>query len=711
MTIDVSLRLRLQNQLSKDAKVAERDLKELGDEARKLGNANGADRLGREIRDIGREASRAERPIQALDRQARRLNVVSTDKTQKEIRAVGVAANKTHGDLSKLHSKLRQVGGTDVAKLDQINGAAGRIGGALGLIGATASGAFAGLLAFASVDNIVRGLEQLSAKFRDLNRDVASVAVTAEMRTPEAIAQISASNERLAMRYGYGQKAVNDSRQVYAAAGIDLSSQENILDPTLKAAKAGDSSGETIASAVVSAKQNMGVKDSEIPAALDMMAKGAKLGRFEVDAMAKNFPALGTMIAGTGREGLQGWAELVALSQVVRMGSGSQEEAATNLQNLLSKVTSKDTVKNFDEAGVSLPKLKARAEKEGKPYLTAVMDEVMRLTGGDQFKIGELFGDQQAGLALKPLLTNRETYESFLAQILNDSEGSVDKDYNFLKNLPKERADRRAAALEATGTKIGEAYDRQITPLADRAVRLINPDYNRQRIIEEEPERLKETGEERLRIENEILRLRGMQREMGDGGSALGPQINRLREQLSTLAEEEAAIIQNARDAADADQPLVPAGTSSEDLGVSTGQIPIPLARPGPAPSPRPIEQKLGGDLSGAADKAMTGYNDALGKELDKAIAISAEKAAEMQRILNFTAQPTIQPNFLPAAPSAPSPAPGQQSSISPSSYRINQTINAPNPQQAALRVRREQAREIRQAQARSLYDTGRRLA
>lgn len=694
MTIDVSLRLRLQNQLSKDAKVAERDLKELRGEAQKLGSSNGADKLGRNIRDVGREANRAERPIRDLDRQARRLNTVSTDKTQKEIRAVGTAANATRGDLNKLHNKLREVGRTDVAKLDRIHGSAGRIGGALGVIAATASGAFTGLLAFASVDNIVRGLEQLSTKFRELNREVASVAVTAEMRTPEAMAQISKSNERLAIRYGYGQRDVNDARQVYAAAGIDLASQENVLDPTLKAAKAGDSTGGTIASAVISAKQNMGVKDSEIPAALDMMAKGAKLGRFEVDAMAKNFPALGTMLAGTGREGLQGWAELVALSQVVRMGSGSQEEAATNLQNLLSKVTSKDTVKNFDEAGVSLPDLKARAEKEGKPYLTAVMDEVMRLTGGDQFKIGELFGDQQAGLALKPLLTNRETYESFLAQILNESAGSVDKDYNFLKDLPKERADRRGAALEATGTKIGEAYDRQIGPLADRAVRLINPDYNRQRMVEEEPERLKETGAERLRLENELLRLQGMQREMGSGGGALGPQINRLREQLNTLAEEESAIIQNALDAAEGNaSPVVP----SNDLGVSTGKIPVP--------SPRPIEQKLGGDLSGAADKAMTGYNDALGKELDKAVAISAEKAAEMQRLLNFTAQPTIQPNFLPPAGAPSSPAPGQQSSLSPGN--INQTITSPNAKHAG----RQAAREIQRAQARTLYDTGRRLA
>lgn len=66
MTIDVSLRLRLQNQLSKDAKVAERDLKELRGEAQKLGNSNGADKLGRNIRDVGREANRAERPIRDL---------------------------------------------------------------------------------------------------------------------------------------------------------------------------------------------------------------------------------------------------------------------------------------------------------------------------------------------------------------------------------------------------------------------------------------------------------------------------------------------------------------------------------------------------------------------------------------------------------------------------------------------------------------------
>lgn len=703
MTIDVSLRLRLQNQLSKDAKVAERDLKELGDEARRLGKGNGADSLGRDIREIGREAGRAERPIQALDRQARRIGNISADKTQREIKGIGTAATQTQQQLNRLHGKLREVGQTDVNKIDKMNLAAGRLGGALGLIGAGAMGAFSGLIAFASVDNIARGLETLADRFRALNKEIAGVAITADMKSPEGMARIKGSNEKLGIKFGLSQTDVNAARSDYTAAGIGFDSQEQVLDPTLKTAVAQNASPSTVATSVVSMLQNLGIKETEVPQALDMMAKGTDLGRFEVEAFAKNLPKLATMYAGTGRKGLPALAELVTAAQVVMRSSGSEDIAANNLDNLIGKLSAPDTVKNFADAGVDIEAIKKRSVERGTPYMLDVVDEVMRVTGGNEFRIGELFGDKEAKMALAPLIDNRALFDEWLSQIRDGSTGMVDDNFAFRQTTQSQKSARRAAALEVTGNKVGEVYDRQMSPLADRVVRLVNPEYDRLRTIEEEPERLKETGEERLRLENELLRLQGMQRDMGGGGTALGPQINRLREQLSTLAEEEAAIIQNARDAADEDNAPPPTVSPNGDLGVSTGKIPIP--------SPRPIEQKLGGDLSGAADKAMTGYNDTLGKELDKAIAISAEKAAEMQRILNFTAQPTIQPNFLPPASSVPSPAPGQQSSISPSNYRINQTITAPNPQQAALRVRREQAREIRQAQARSLYDTGRRLA
>ncbi|PZU16778.1 MAG: hypothetical protein DI589_26950 [Shinella sp.] len=647
MTMDVSFRLRLQNELSRDAKTAERDLKGLGEAAQKIGKGNGSDNLGRKIREIGNEADRAERPLGRLGQQARNLE------------------------------------------------------NPLGLLGSAAKGAMAGLIAFASVDNILRNLEQMSEGFRKLNRDVMDVAITLEMASPEAVAKITKSNERLGIRYGRPLGEVNDARKRYAAAGVGFDSQEMILDPTLKAGMTYKTSGETIASAMIAAKQNLGIKDADITAAIDMMAKGDKLGSFGVGAMAKNFPSLGAYMPGLGRTGLDGWSELVAMSQVAMQTAGSEDEAANNLRNWLSKLTSKDTNENFNKQGVSLEKLKAKTDAAGTSYPLAVLDEVMKLTGGDQFKIGELFGDQQAGLALKPLLENRAMFESFLNEIRNNSAGMMEKDSKAAASTAAEKKARRDAALEATGSKIGEIYDRQTSPLADRAVRLVNPEYNRQRTIEEQPELLKNTSLERLKIENEILRIQGMKREMGDGGggSALGPQLNRLKAQLETLVEEEAAIIERSRQALEEETP--PPAKDNGDLGVSSGNIPIP--------TPRPIEQKLGADLSGAAEKAMGGYNERLATEADRAVSIATESATEMQRVLNFTAHPTIQPTFTPPAAA---PAGEKHSSIENSSnVRLTQNISAPNPKLAGIRSRREQARAIQQAQARSLYDLGSRPA
>lgn len=721
MTMDVSLRLRLKNELSRDAKVAERDLKELGEAARRLGSRT-SNQLGRDIAQVSREAGKSEAAVNRLGSQARQLNSINTNTAEREIKSLGTAALEAQARVNNLGTRLRQVGGDGGGKLGSVGSKlsemerpASALNSTMGLLASSAAGAFSGLMAFASADRIISGLEQMSSKFRELNRDVMDVAITLEMATPEAIAKITTSNERLGIRYGRSLGEVNSTRKQYAAANIGLDSQEEILDPTLKAARTYKTSGETIAAALIAAKQNLKVQDSEIPLAIDMMAKGSKLGMFEVGAMAKNFPALGAYMAGTGRTGLAGWAELVAMSQIARTTSGSEDEAANNLRNWLSKLSAKETTDNFKKKGVDLEAVKLKANENGKSYPLAVLDEVQRVTGGDEFRINELFADQQAYQALKPLLDNRATFDKFLNIILNDSKGMLDREAPTVAGTAYEQAARRSTAMEASGVKIGEAYDRRIAPLADRAVRIINPEYNRQRTIEEEPERLRETGAERLRLENEILRLQGQRRDMADGGQSLGPQINRLKEQLQTLIEEEAAIIENARQAAQGDEQLVPANDAN--LGKSTGELPIPGQRPGPMPAERPvtpqIEGKLEKDLSGSAEKAMNGYNERLTIEADRAVSIASEKAAEMQRVLNFTAQPTIAPTFVPPpSGGASAPASEKHSSLqNSSSLNLTQNIQTPNPKLAALKSRRDAARAIQQAKARSLHDVGRGIA
>ncbi|RRN67653.1 phage tail tape measure protein [Agrobacterium deltaense] len=684
--MDVSLRLRLQNQLSREAKVAKRDLHELGDEAKKLGQVKGG-KLDAGLREIRREADRGEKSVSNLNREARKLGNVNTGTAVRNLQALDKAGRSAAVGVRHAHDKMRDIGRFNGSNFEKMAAPAGRLSNTLSLMGVGATSAFAGLAAFASVDNIVRGLEQMASKFRDLNREIASVAVTAETRTPEAIEKIGKSNSTLSLRYGIEAPQVNAARKTYAAAGVGLDQQEAILDPTLKAAKAGDSTGETIGSAVIALQQNLGVKDAEVSAALDMMAKGTKLGSFEVDAMAKNFPKLATLYAGTGRTGLPATAELVALAQIVRMGAGTQDQASTNLENILAKLSSPDTVKNFDEKGVDIEAIKKRSEKNGTPYMLDLVDKVMELTKGDEFRIGELFGDMQAKQALLPLINFREKYNEFLKEIRDNSTGTVDEDYEFLRSLPKERADRRGAALSDTGTGVGQWWDSVSSPFKDWFARTVNPSYAREEDAHTERQRLKETdiGELEAYLAERQKKLAAIPAAKGDVDIFSSAKLL-LVEEIMQLKQE----LESARRA-----------QSNGDLGKSTGAIPVPIEKP------------LAADLSGAAQKSMQGYNEALAAEGDKAATEAQIIADRIRSALDFTVAPTIAPNYVPpAAAPAAVPAGEKHSSLQQSSnVRLTQNITTPNAKLAAVKARREQSRAIEQARSRSFYDLGPRLA
>jgi TP901 family phage tail tape measure protein len=678
--INVALRLRLKNDLSREAPRAERDLKDLKHAADALGKAGGSGKLGKEMADVRREAGRSEKAVRNLDREARKLNSVNTNAAEREVKALGTAAKSAQKDVRNLEREARNMRAVDPAKIDRLQRPAGALQNTMGMLGRSAAGAFGAMVAFASVDNIVRGMQRLSEEARKLDRDVASVAVTAEMRTPEAIQKIGQSNAKLSVRYGIEQPQVNEARKTFAAAGFGLDQQEAILDPTLKSAKAGDSKGSTMASAVISAQQALGVKNEEVPAALDMMAKGAKLGSFEVDAMAKNFPALATMYGGTGRSGLDGWAELIAAAQVVRMGAGSQDTAATNLENIIAKLSSPDTVKNFKEKGVNLEALKKKSAKNGTPYMMDVVDTVMKISKGNEFVIGELFGDMQAKQALAPLINNRDTYNSFLKQIKEQSRGTVDADYGFLQGTSQERADRRGAALQETGNKAGRAFDSVATPPWEFIVRnYLNREYGAQEYSKEERQRL------------QGLDLGDIRTQIGDREKQLS-NIPQSKFDVDLFAAQRQGIAQEI----DRLKGELKAGESVQGVGGG-------------------VQQNLGKDMSGAAESSMQGYNNTLSAEGDKAVGIAREKAAAIRDSLNFTATPTIAPNFLPPAPApaGPSSLPNDKHSAlsTPSTVKVANYFPAGNPRLAALRAQREQNRAIRMASARSLSDTGGKIA
>jgi TP901 family phage tail tape measure protein len=692
--LDVSLKLRLENQLSREAERAERDLKQLRKTADGLNRRNG-NGLDRELGDVARKARDAGRALELPADKIKALNRLSTDKAEAELKqlrkaakAAGEGVDKLRGQFDQLNNHVKRSADgirefqSRMRRNSEIQRPAERLNQTMGWLATSTGNAFTGLLAFASVDNILRGLSQLEEGFNKVEAAAAAVAATAEMRTPEAVASITASNSGLGLKYGLPTEQVNNARNVFAAANFDLPRQEAILDPTVKAASAAGSSPETMARAVTAGMNNLGIGEKDVPAFLDQLLKGGKEGEFEIGAMARYFPELGALYRASGRTGLNASAELIALAQTVRKGTGNEDEAATNLKNLLSKITSPDTVKNFQEKGVRLERLAASANKSGTPYIIALLDEVERLTGGDAFKIGELFGDMQAKSALRPLLENRDFYRDTLTAVRDGSRGAVDRDEEFIGDTSQARADRRAAAWAATGRTVGGVWSSVVSPFRDNILGLINPAWSRSEGARAERKRLRNLDLEALEADiaetqDRISARPKMRFDLPD----LEKQNLELRlQQLQVQLE-------RARKAQGVSGPV-----SGADEATGAGGIPVP--------APKPKLEKLSGQLGDAGQMAGQRFASALGLEAAKAGAI----ADELKARFSFNATPTITPSYSAAQPSKHAGGGGGGTGAT----TINQRIHgSSDPTRTARAVTREQNRAIRMARARALHDTG----
>jgi len=163
---------------------------------------------------------------------------------------------------------------------------------------------------------------------------------------------------------------------------------------------------------------NLKVGIGETGRALDIMAAGGNAGAFEVKDMARYFPGLTAQMQSLGQSGLGAVADLTAALQIARRASGTSEEAATNVQNLLAKINSPTVIASFQKKfGVDLPAALKRAYAEGKSPMEALADVTSKALGGDLSKLGFVVEDMQAQSALRALILNMKDYRDMRAQI------------------------------------------------------------------------------------------------------------------------------------------------------------------------------------------------------------------------------------------------------------------------------------------------------
>lgn len=243
-------------------------------------------------------------------------------------------------------------------------------------------------------------------------------------------AALSAEIDKLSRRERTGMANMDllTGLKTYVGKGLDQDRALRALEPTGRAAKATGAAFDEMAASGFAAMDNLKVAPEELRKVFDVMAQSGKEGSFELKAMARAFPELTSGAQALGMEGVDGVASLSAALQVAMKSAGSEDQAANNLSNFLGKLTAPDTVKKFKDAGINLKEEFQKAAASGADPLEHMLGVIAQATGGDQFKMGELFADKQVLDFLRAAIPNLEEYRRIKDSAMS-ADGIIDADY------------------------------------------------------------------------------------------------------------------------------------------------------------------------------------------------------------------------------------------------------------------------------------------
>lgn len=320
--------------------------------------------------------------------------------------------------------------------------------------------------------------------FKDQTRDIAITGGFDEVEEKRLSDVMRAS----ALKWNQTQTEMAKGTGVLIAGGISSAKELAAYAPVMaKNATATRASMDDLGSVAIALNDNLGIGADGLERAMNMLAYAGKRGQFELADMAKWLPQLTPQFAALGITGERAVAEIGASLQIARKGAGSNDEAANNFKNFLSKLTSPDTLKAFNDAGIDIKQSLNNMIKNGLTPTQAMLEVVTNYMGtkgpaaaeqfkkvmsikddkeretalirlNEAYKLGELFRDQQALSYIRPALANRAEQ----ADIQKGSFGSADKgvsDQDWQKRMgsPKEQLKALTISLSEVGIALGGA--------------------------------------------------------------------------------------------------------------------------------------------------------------------------------------------------------------------------------------------------------------
>jgi TP901 family phage tail tape measure protein len=295
---------------------------------------------------------------------------------------------------------------------------------------------------------------------------LAGIGNIAEM-TNQQVTGLGKSVLRTGVEVNQTSSAMLDAYNVLLGKGLDSGRATALLGIIGKTSTGEQASIEDMSTTTFALLDNLKVAESQIPKSMDMLAQAGKEGAFELKDMARYFPQLTAQAATLGLKGTEAVGTLGAALQVAMKGAGSPEEAATNLRNFLQKATAPDTIKNFAKMGVNLEASLKKAVAGGANPLEYLLGLIQKVTKGDKFKVGQLFGDMQVQNFLAPMMQHMEEYREIKQKALGAS-GVVDRDFANMMATGTERVKHARVELGRLAVTLGTVLLPALGDAADK---------------------------------------------------------------------------------------------------------------------------------------------------------------------------------------------------------------------------------------------------
>ncbi len=143
--------------------------------------------------------------------------------------------------------------------------------------------------------------------------------------------------------------------------------------------------------------EKMDIKDPrKVLEAIDTLNVQGKEGAFTLQNLAALGPRVITAYASAvkgGRDGADTLKEMGAALQVIRMGTGSSEQAATAFERLLAELQNVEKLKKLEAEGIQVFDPKQPGAEIMRP-INEILLEILEKTKGRRTLLGQIFGDE-----------------------------------------------------------------------------------------------------------------------------------------------------------------------------------------------------------------------------------------------------------------------------------------------------------------------------